>query len=735
MILKTLLAFTGILAYVSFTNAACTQTYTVVSGDSCSAIPQKNSISTHQLNKLNPNLNCNTLFVGQQLCVVDSAYNCQPVYTVKSGDSCWDIANTRGTTVDTLIANNPEVGSGCGSLQIGQVLCVANTVVVDTPLSSPTCTSSYIVKSGDNCNAIASSNGISSYQLSVLNPSMTCSGLFIGQSLCLRGSAYSCSPVHTVVSGDTCFDIAAAASITVAQLLADNPQLTPDCPISIGLTLCVSLTTPGSTPTSSSTTSTSPTPTPTACTRFTTVQDGETCNSIGARTGTSLYWIHQLNPTLDPACSNLISGSAVCVNSEIVNCNSIYQVKGTEGGCTGIANTLQIPLQTLLDLNPNVFANCTNLQIDEVLCTSPRTSTPPNTACTRTYTIVPGDTCPIIASRNSITSAQLVALNPGMSCSTLQAGNTLCSYSPSLSICPNLVVVSGGDSCFSLAQNVSMSLQEWQSINVGLSCDPLWIGSIACSAQGNATLPQAPSGTNPTSLPLCGNYDKTKYCCSKFSVSAALFDDPLCERANGCQDNCIGDSGVTKPAQSPTPTFTLTPTLYPTPPPPPNECNNCTATQCCGLTGLCVEGLSSFYCKSANGCTKNCDQGVPDGHFDLPGQQGSDEPNFTFPDGDYSSSNGNPCGGCNSDKAGATSPSGQYCCTSDVRCAPQASDRDVAVSTCHSCLIQEFPACKVFAGCLYNCIDYILQDATDCEMLGECDYVTTTILQPFATST
>ncbi|KAG9081271.1 hypothetical protein FRC06_005679, partial [Ceratobasidium sp. 370] len=101
------------LALAFSVNAACTNTYTVASGDTCTTIPQKNNISSYQLRRLNPSLNCELLSVAAPLCVADSTYNCQPVYTVKSGDGCWDIANNHGIDLNQLIADNPQIGDNC----------------------------------------------------------------------------------------------------------------------------------------------------------------------------------------------------------------------------------------------------------------------------------------------------------------------------------------------------------------------------------------------------------------------------------------------------------------------------------------------------------------------------------------------------------------------------------------------------------------------------------------------
>ncbi|KAG8720994.1 hypothetical protein FRC08_016464 [Ceratobasidium sp. 394] len=638
---------------VASANAACTKTYSVVSGDSCTTIPQKNSISSYQLTKLNPTLNCAALSIGQSICVIDSTYNCQPVYTVKSGDTRSNIATANGIDTTQLINNNPQLGTAC-AIQVGQNLCVAKPTTTTSsttkttssaaPTSTFTCTKTYTVKSGDNCQAIASSNSISFYQLTYLNPSMNCNLLSIGQSLCLTASQYNCQPIYTVKSGDTCSAIATANKITVDQIIANNPNVGSTCAISVGLSLCVKA---GATSTSSTATTSSASPTSTACTRFTTIQSGDTCDTIGARAGISRYWLGVLNPTINSACSNIQSGQALCVDSAAHNCGSVYQITGQEGGCQGIANSLKLTVANMISLNPNINSGCTNIYVNEVICTAPRSTTAPSKACTRNYSVVPGDTCNGIAAKNSLTNLQLASINPSLNCNTLGVGNALCSFSPSLSICPKLVQVVANDTCSGLATAVQMSLDEWKSINTGINCDALQIASLVCSAQGNATLPQAPSGTNPTALPLCGKYDKTKRCCTMYSATASLFDSPLCLRANGCQENCIGDSGVVKPTKSDTPTYTIGPTTAPDPTPTAN-CNNCTSTQCCSSFNICMD-QTAWYCKSANGCKKNCDT-YNSTEVLFPGSY-YDSPPYSFPLGNFSQYGGNPCGACNATNA------------------------------------------------------------------------------------
>jgi hypothetical protein len=197
----------------------------------------------------------------------------------------------------------------------------------------------------------------------------------------------------------------------------------------------------------------------------------------------------------------LISGTSICIDSPQNNCSAVYKVDGSEG-CFDIAQFYNIPLDELYSLNPNVDStNCANIYVGEMLCVAPRASGPAppvDMSCTRNYTIVIGDTCTSIAAKNSLTNIQLSQLNPDFSCDALIPSEQVCSFSPSLSICPDLVKVAVNDTCFDLAQAVQLSLDEWEGLNPGIDCDALLPGSVVCSAEGNATLPSAPSGTNPT---------------------------------------------------------------------------------------------------------------------------------------------------------------------------------------------------------------------------------------------
>ncbi len=110
-------------------------------------------------------------------------------YTVKSGDTCSAIAAAEGISLDALIKANP---TACGNLRVGDALIIpvptptpvtgttggltSNPTVRPTPTvprssggSSGTSGKVYVVKPGDTCADIAASYGVTVQQLIALN--------------------------------------------------------------------------------------------------------------------------------------------------------------------------------------------------------------------------------------------------------------------------------------------------------------------------------------------------------------------------------------------------------------------------------------------------------------------------------------------------------------------------------------------------------------------------------------
>ena len=143
-------------------------TYTVKSGDSLWSIANKYNTTVSNLKSLN-NLSSDVLQIGQVLNVPSNSVSVGNTYTVKSGDSLWNVANRYGISVAELKSLN---NLSSDVLQIGQVLNV------------PSSNNVYIVKSGDSLWSIANRYGTSVSELKSLN-NLSSNSLTIGQELIL----------------------------------------------------------------------------------------------------------------------------------------------------------------------------------------------------------------------------------------------------------------------------------------------------------------------------------------------------------------------------------------------------------------------------------------------------------------------------------------------------------------------------------------------------------------------
>ena len=150
-------------------------TYTVKAGDSLWKIANMYGLTVAELKDLN-GLTSDNLSVGQVLKVNNSSNNSSGnTYTVKSGDSLWSIANKYETTVNTLKSLNNLTSD---VLNVGQVLLIPNESSNGTSNNSST----YTVKAGDSLWNIANKYGITVDELKNLN-GLTSNILNVGQVL------------------------------------------------------------------------------------------------------------------------------------------------------------------------------------------------------------------------------------------------------------------------------------------------------------------------------------------------------------------------------------------------------------------------------------------------------------------------------------------------------------------------------------------------------------------------
>ena len=148
--------------------------YTVVKGDTLYKIANQFNLTVDELKRLN-NLTSNTLSIGQQLLVKPST-SYEPstdTYTVKAGDSLYQIAQKYNTTVDELKNLNNLTSN---LLSIGQVLKIPSTPITDDENII------YTVVAGDNLYQIARRYNTSVSAIKTAN-NLISDSLSIGQKL------------------------------------------------------------------------------------------------------------------------------------------------------------------------------------------------------------------------------------------------------------------------------------------------------------------------------------------------------------------------------------------------------------------------------------------------------------------------------------------------------------------------------------------------------------------------
>lgn len=175
---------------------------------------------------------------------LDEVLVCGKVILWRPGDGCGTVGKRFGMTPADLEALNLELEcSGNSNGYIGQPICVepASNGKVSNFYN---CTQFHVALEGENCLDLTSR-----YPFPIdfvkLNPQVNCSGLVLGEILCVKPSVKDevpplyCSFFHAILEKtESCQSVAATHHLNVADLIKFNPGIDCDKPFAIGQILC-----------------------------------------------------------------------------------------------------------------------------------------------------------------------------------------------------------------------------------------------------------------------------------------------------------------------------------------------------------------------------------------------------------------------------------------------------------------------------------------------------------------
>ena len=202
--------------------------YTVKKGDTLWGISNQYGVNVSDLAKLN-NVTADTLKIGMVLTIPTNSGNNPDnmfMYTVKKGDSLWNISKVYSTSVEEIKRINYLTSN---TLYIGQVLRIPEMYTKEEDMVVPSYIN-YKVVSGDTLYSISKKYGVSVDTI-VSDNALKNNILSIGQNLKIRvsgGVVEECfgedisTNKYTVVKGDTLYSIARKFNTTVDNIKKNN---------------------------------------------------------------------------------------------------------------------------------------------------------------------------------------------------------------------------------------------------------------------------------------------------------------------------------------------------------------------------------------------------------------------------------------------------------------------------------------------------------------------------------
>ena len=204
----------------------CGTSVTVVSGDTLRKIADRCGTTIYALRRANPDIGLgNLIYPGQVLQLPGAILGTDGdffIYIIARGDTLRSLASRFGTTVDALLAANPDI-TNANVIYEGQHLKVYVKVPPPTnPPPPPPSGSIYYAVPGDTLRKIAAKFNTTVDAILRLNPQIYNPNLiYVGQAIAIPSQATT----HIVQRGETLRIIAGKYGTTVEAILALNPNI------------------------------------------------------------------------------------------------------------------------------------------------------------------------------------------------------------------------------------------------------------------------------------------------------------------------------------------------------------------------------------------------------------------------------------------------------------------------------------------------------------------------------
>jgi LysM repeat protein len=206
--------------------AGCGDSVTVLSGDTLFKIANRCGTTVSALRRANPNIGSGSLiYPGQVLHLPGAILGTDGnffLYIIARGDTLRSLASRFGTTVDALLAANPDI-TNANVIYEGQLLKVYSGPVTPPPNNPPPASGQiYYAQRGDTLRKIAAKFNTTVDAILQVNPQITNANLiYVGQAIAIPASVST----YIVQRGDTLRIIASRFGTTVDALLALNPNI------------------------------------------------------------------------------------------------------------------------------------------------------------------------------------------------------------------------------------------------------------------------------------------------------------------------------------------------------------------------------------------------------------------------------------------------------------------------------------------------------------------------------